>query len=133
MFKADAGRRAVVLTGDIDGFGGAEATFVFGQGFGFDLLQPIGAPRAQLPVQVEARVAADHSLGQRRRLDQMETSGGSDSRNASVRSYMSARSYMSSAKRGRPSDAISAIMSAAIERLPYFEGSAERGGWLESP
>src|SRR5204863_6531706 len=68
VLEVDAGRGAIVLARGVDRLLVAEAALVFGQRFGLDVRDARGAPCAQLPAQVEPRVAADHRLGQRRRL-----------------------------------------------------------------
>ncbi|MNT43058.1 hypothetical protein D3C72_1795090 [compost metagenome] len=72
MVQVDACTGAVVLAGGVDGLGGAKAALVVGQGLGLDVGQARAAPAAQLGVQVGAGVAANHGLGQRRGLDQVE-------------------------------------------------------------
>ena len=72
VHEVDAGRGAVVLAGRMDGLRRAEAPLVVAERLRLHVGHALGAPAAELPVQVEARVAADHPLGQRVRLDQVE-------------------------------------------------------------
>ena len=72
VLEIDRGAGAVVLAGGVDRVGAAEAALVLGERLGLDVAEAVRAPAAERPAQVERRVAADHPLGQGRRLDQEE-------------------------------------------------------------
>ncbi len=72
VVEIDGRRGAVVLAGRMDRVGAAEAALVFGECLGLDVGESLGAPAAERPAQVERRIAADHPLRQRLRLDQEE-------------------------------------------------------------
>lgn len=70
--QVDAGRGAVVLTRGVDRLGMAKAALVLAQRGWLDVAGASGAPAAQGPMQVEARIAANHAFWERRGLNQVE-------------------------------------------------------------